>query len=220
MYKNNSSNKVISSKVMARELLYKRGGNSLSDTELLQVMINSGTENNDFIKISRNVDAVISKCGIENLTVEDFVSIKGIGKARAAMLMAAIEYFRRRYVKQSSPLIDSPGRAAAQLRDIADKKQEHFVLLTLDGARRLIKKHLVTIGTLTASLVHPREVFALAIGDRAASILIAHNHPSGMLDVSDSDREVTQRIRQAGDIVGIRLDDHIIVADDDFVSAY
>ena len=71
-----------------------------------------------------------------------------------------------------------------------------------------------------SSLVHPREVFALAIEDRAASIIIAHNHPSGMLDISEQDREVTRRIRQAGDIIGIRLDDHIIIAGEDFVSAY
>ena len=94
------------------------------------------------------------------------------------------------------------------------------MLLTLDGARRLINNRVVTIGTLMSSLVHPREVFSLAIEDRAASIIIAHNHPSGALDISEQDREVTKRIRQAGELLGIRLDDHIIVAGDDFVSAF
>lgn len=93
-------------------------------------------------------------------------------------------------------------------------------MLTLNGARRLINCHTVTIGTLMSSLVHPREVFALAIEDRAASIIIAHNHPSGMLDISEQDRGVTRRIREAGELIGIMLDDHIIVAGDSFVSAY
>ena len=103
---------------------------------------------------------------------------------------------------------------------IKDKKQEYMVLLTLDGARRLIQIRTITVGTLMSSLIHPREIFAPAIEDRAASIIIAHNHPSGILDVSSHDRDVTRRIRQAGDIIGIRLDDHIIIAGDEFISAY
>ena len=107
--------------------------------------------------------------------------------------------------------IDSPEKAAAQFDNIRDKKQEHFAMITLDGARNVIKKHTVTIGTLMSSLVHPREVFSRAIKDNAASIIIAHNHPSGNLNISECDREVTRRIKQAGEIMGIHLDDHIIV---------
>ena len=95
--------------------------------------------------------------------------------------------------------------------DIRDKKQEHFVCLTLDGANRLIAKRTITIGTLTASLVHPREVFADAITDRAASIIVAHNHPSGNLTPSAADREVTARLHSAGELLGIDVIDHIIV---------
>ena len=93
-------------------------------------------------------------------------------------------------------------------------------MLTLDGARRLINCRTITIGTLMSSLVHPREVFAPAIEDRAASIIIGHNHPSGMLDISEQDREVTRRIKLAGDLLGINLDDHLIVAESSYVSAY
>jgi len=93
-------------------------------------------------------------------------------------------------------------------------------MLTLDGARRLIDRRTVSVGTLTASLVHPREVFASAIEDRAAYIIIGHNHPSGSLDISEQDREVTKRIKKAGELIGIKLDDHIIVAGNEFVSAY
>ena len=93
-------------------------------------------------------------------------------------------------------------------------------MLTLDGARRLIRIHTLSIGTLTASLVHPREIFASALEDRANSIIIAHNHPSGSLGIGEKDREVTKRIKEAGELMGIQLDDHIIIAGDEFVSAY
>jgi len=131
-----------------------------------------------------------------------------------------LEFWRRKLTKQTAPLIDSAEKAAEQFSYIAEKRQEYFSMLTLDGARRLIDKRTITVGTLMSSLVHPREVFAPAIEDRAASIIIGHNHPSGMLDVSEQDREVTRRIREAGNILGIRLDDHIIVAGGEFTSAY
>ena len=92
-------------------------------------------------------------------------------------------------------------------------------MITLDGARRLIKKHEISKGTLTSSLIHPREVFSPAIEDRAASIIIAHNHPSGVLSISDQDREVTKRLQDAGELLGIPLDDHLIISENGYISA-
>ncbi|MCL2146910.1 MAG: DNA repair protein RadC [Synergistaceae bacterium] len=204
---------------MPREKLNKKGAEALTDTELLQAVIGSGGKDNDFRQIARNLSITIEKIGVENLTIEDVKTVKGIGDAKATVVFAALEYWRRKFVKQTRPLIDNPEKAAEQLAFIKNKKQEHFVMLTLDGARRLIKTHTITIGTLTASLVHPREVFALAIEDRAASIIIAHNHPSGSLDIGNKDREVSKRISEAGELLGINLDDHIIIAGDKFVSA-
>lgn len=205
---------------LPREKLSKRGAAALSDVELLQAVIGSGGKGNDFKQIAKNLNALIQKQGPDNLTYDDVKSIKGIGEAKATVVFAALEYWRRRLTKQIAPLIDSPEKAVEQLSHIKYKKQEHFVLLTLNGARRLINNRIVTIGTLMSSLIHPREVFSYAIEDRAASIIVAHNHPSGFLTVSDNDKEVTKRLRMAGDIIGIRLDDHIIVAGDDFISAY
>ena len=205
---------------LPREKLCKKGAAALSDLELLQAVIGSGGRDNDFKQIAKSLNATIQKQGADNLTLDDVKSIKGIGDAKATVVFAALEYWRRKFVKQTSPLIDSPEKAAEQLHGIRNKKQEYFVLLTLDGARRLINNRIVTIGTLMSSLIHPREVFSLAIEDRAASIIIAHNHPSGLLDISSEDREVTRRIRQAGELLGIRLDDHIIVSGEEFVSAY
>ena len=205
---------------LPREKLQKRGAEALSDIELLQAVIGSGGKDNDFRQIAKTLNAAINKLGPENLTLGDVKSIKGIGDAKATVVFAALEFWRRRLIKQTAPLIDSPAKAVDHLDHIKNKKQEHFVLLTLNGARRLINSRIVTIGTLVASLVHPREVFSFAIEDRAASIIVAHNHPSGMLDISDADREVTRQLRLAGEIIGIRLDDHIIVAGDEYVSAY
>jgi len=205
---------------LPREKLQKRGAEALSDIELLQAVIGSGGKDNDFRQIAKTLNAAINKSGAENLTFGDVKSIKGIGEAKATVVFAALEFWRRRLIKQTAPLIDSPAKVVDHLDHIKNKKQEHFVLLTLNGARRLINSRIVTIGTLVASLVHPREVFSFAIEDRAASIIVAHNHPSGMLDISDADREVTRQLRLAGEIIGIRLDDHIIVAGDEYVSAY
>ena len=127
------------------------------------------------------------------------------------MIVASLELARRYLLDSDQPIIDSPEKAVELLSDIRDKKQEYFVCLTLDGANRLIAKRVVTIGTLTASLVHPREVFADAIADRAASIIVAHNHPSGSLRPSEADVAVTRRLQDVGDLLGIILGDHIIV---------
>jgi DNA repair protein RadC len=203
-----------------RDKLVKRGAASLGDIELLQVFIGSGIQGRDYKFIAKELMATINRIGFDNITVDDLKRIKGIGDSKATSLFAILEFARRRYDTPTAPLVDSPERAAEQFSYIAEKKQEYFSALTLDGARRLINRHTVSIGTLMSSLVHPRELFALAIEDRAASIIIGHNHPSGLLEVSAQDREVTRRIRQAGDIIGIRLDDHIIVSKHDFISAY
>jgi DNA repair protein RadC len=204
---------------LPREKLNRKGAGALTDTELLQAVIGSGGKGNDFKQIAKNLNAAIQKIGAEKLTIGDVKAIKGIGDAKATVVFAALEYWRRKFTKQTRPIIDSPEKAAEQLNFIRNKKQEYVVMLTLDGARRLIGTHTISVGTLTASLVHPREVFAPAMEDRAASIIIAHNHPSGSLDVSGKDREVSRRIKEAGELLGIQLDDHIVIAGDGFVSA-
>jgi DNA repair protein RadC len=204
---------------LPREKLNKKGAEALTDIELLQAVIGSGGKGNDFKQIAKNLNATIQNIGIEKLTIVDVKAIKGIGDAKATVVFAALEYWRRKFGKQTRPTIDSTEKAAEQFAFIKDKKQEYFVMLTLDGARRLIKMRTISVGTLTASLVHPREVFAPAMEDRAASIIIGHNHPSGSLDIGNKDKEVTRRIKEAGELLGITLDDHIVIAGDDFVSA-
>ena len=200
-----------------REKLAARGAVSLSDYELLMAIIGSGNKQADVTKIARDLQKLLQDKGRE-LTFDDLLSIGSLGPAKSTQIMAGFELWRRRFESSEQPVIDSPDKAADQLADIRDKKQEYFVCLTLDGANRLISKRIITIGTLTSSLVHPREVFAEAISDRAASIIVAHNHPSGNLQSSDADRQVTERLKEAGVLLGINLVDHIIVTSKDFVS--
>ena len=200
-----------------REKLAARGAASLSDYELLMAIIGSGNKQADVTKIARDLQKLLQDKGRE-LTFDDLLSIGSLGPAKSTQIMAGFELWRRRFESSEQPVIDSPDRAADQLSDIRDKKQEYFVCLTLDGANRLISKRIITIGTLTSSLVHPREVFAEAISDRAASIIVAHNHPSGNLQSSDADRQVTERLKEAGVLLGINLVDHIIVTSKGFVS--
>ena len=200
-----------------REKLAARGAASLSDYELLMAIIGSGNKQADVTKIARDLQKLLQDKGRE-LTFDDLLSIGSLGPAKSTQIMAGFELWRRRFESSEQPVIDSPDKAADQLSDIRDKKQEYFVCLTLDGANRLISKRIITIGTLTSSLVHPREVFAEAISDRAASIIVAHNHPSGNLQSSDADRQVTERLKEAGVLLGINLVDHIIVTSKSFVS--
>ena len=204
---------------LPREKMEKRGVTTLRDIELLQVVIGSGIKGADYKKIAKSLNAIINKVGIENLKIEDVMTIRGVGKAKAAIVFAALEFCRRSLTNQTRPIIDSPEEAAKQFDDIKYRKQENVVMITLDGARRLINKHEISKGTLTSSLVHPREVFYPAIEDRAASIILAHNHPSGMLTISRQDREVTQRIKDAGELLCIPLDDHLIITEQGYVSA-
>ena len=203
---------------LPREKLASKGAAALTDVELLQAVIGCGGKDNDFRQIARNLNEVILEVGAKNLTIDDVLAIKGMGRAKATVVFAALEFWRRKHSRIGAPLIDTPEKAAEAFANIRAKKQEHFAIITLDGARRLINNHIVTIGTLTSSLVHPREVFALAIEDRAASIIIAHNHPSGNLDISGHDRKVTDIIKKAGEIMNIPLDDHLIVTENEFVS--
>ena len=200
-----------------REKLARYGAERLSDLELLMAIIGSGNAQADVGVIARRVLRLLRDKDGE-LTYSDLRSVVGLGEAKIPVILASLELAKRYLVDSDRQVVDSPEKAVAVLANIRDKKQEHFVCLTLDGANRLIAKRVVTIGTLTASLVHPREVFADAITDRAAGIIVAHNHPSGSLEISQADRDVTDRLTEAGKLLGITLIDHIVVTKDSFRS--
>ena len=192
-----------------REKLAAKGAANLSDVELLQVVIGSGIKGADVTKIAKNINKLFITHGY-NLTIQQLTSIKGVSSATATKLVALFE-LAQRHIKQESR-VDGAEPAVALVPELKTAAQEHLVVLSLDGANRLIAKRLVTIGTLNASLVHPREVYSDPLKDRAASIIVIHNHPSGTLEPSDADIQVTQRLKDAGKLLGINLLDHIIIA--------
>ena len=159
--------------------------------------------------------------GIAEASVEQLASVHGIGPAKAVQLKAAVELARRisRPPEAQPPVIDSPEAAATLLGPrLLDKKKEHFLALLLDNRRRLIRISPVAIGSLSATLVHPRELFKDAIAASAAAILVAHNHPSGDPEPSAHDVEITARLVEAGRLLGIEVVDHLILGTGGMVS--
>jgi DNA repair protein RadC len=191
-----------------REKLLRKGAAALSDQELLAVLLGKGTSKIDVMTLARNVTTVADKKGL-GLTVEDLLSLEGMGTTKAMLLVAAIEFARRR-IKPEGAKIMTPADLLPHVRHYADRKQEHFLCASINGANELLNIRVVSIGLIDRSPVHPREVFADPLSDRASAVIVAHNHPSGGLEPSPSDIEITAQLKAAGAIVGIDLLDHII----------
>lgn len=199
-----------------REKLQRKGAAALSDFELLEVIIGNGTTGADVGSIARRIQKLLQK-GAGELTHDALISIPGVQTAGASKILAALELAKRHLIKNVEPLRSLPD-VVAHLSDIRSKQQEYLVALTLDGGQRLIAQRIITIGTLDTILAHPREIFADALTDRAASILVAHNHPSGDPRPSRQDTELTQQLAAAGQLLGVELRDHVIVSKTDYFS--
>jgi DNA repair protein RadC len=192
-----------------REKMLRKGAGALSDFELLEVIIGSGNHTADVGQIARHVQKLLRK-DAHNLTYEQLTSVRGISMATATRLLAALEVSRRYLIKDLEPILTHDD-ILARLGDIRSKQQEYLICLSLDGGQRLIAQRTVSVGTLDTLLAHPREVFTDPIADRAATIIVAHNHPSGSAEPSTKDLTLTQQLVAAGQLLGIPLKDHIIV---------
>lgn len=199
-----------------REKLLAKGAHSLSDRELLAVLLGKGTPRVDVMTLAAKVARVMDEKGLD-VKVDDLTTFEGIGEAKAALILAAIEYARRR-IKPEGIKIETPTDALPLIRHYADRKQEHFLSITVNGANEVLNVRVVSIGLIDRSPVHPREVFADVVAERASGVIVAHNHPSGSLEPSEADLEATRQLRQAGEIVGIELLDHIIFNRSDYYS--
>lgn len=191
-----------------REKLLVKGSGALSDQELLAVLLGKGTPQMDVMTLAGKVTRVMDERGLD-VRVDDLTSFEGIGQAKAALVLAAIEYARRR-IKPEGLKITTPSDVLPLIRHFADRRQEHFLSITINGANEVLNVRVVSIGLVDRSPVHPREVFADALADRASGIVVAHNHPAGNLEPSEADLYITLQLRQAGEIMGIELLDHII----------
>ncbi len=199
-----------------REKLKAKGASALKDYELMAILMGSGSKDKDVLQLSREIVKNFEN-DFENITLDSLLKISGLGKAKASKIISAIELSRRYLIKQNTK-ITSPDQIYSELRDFKNKQQEYFIVITLDGANHIIEKRVVFIGTLNSSLVHPREVFADALTDRAAGIIIAHNHPSGNLEASKEDLNITKRLQDGAKLLGIDLMDHIIFSKGGFIS--
>ena len=199
-----------------RERLTRLGAESLSEQELLCCILGRGIAGESvLVTAQRLLQRFGSLRGLAEASIEQLAEIRGVGPAKAVQLQAAVELARR--IAQPLPsapqLIDSPEAAAAIVRpQLLDKKKEHFIALLLDNRHQLIRKADISVGSLSASLVHPRELFKEAIAASAAAVIVVHNHPSGDPEPSEHDVALTKRLVQAGAVLGIEVADHLIIA--------
>lgn len=205
-----------------RERLVRQGAQSLSNQELIAILLRTGTKEESVLALANRVLNYFEKLHeLKHATIEEIISIKGIGEAKAVQLLAAVELGRRLAQKQveSRFTIRSPQDAATFLMpDMSSLQQEHFVALFLNVKNQVLHKQTIFIGSLNSSIVHPREIFREAVKRSTASIICAHNHPSGNPTPSPEDIEVTKRLQEAGYIIGIEVIDHVIIGDHQFIS--
>ena len=200
-----------------REKMELKGAGSLSDLELIMLLVSSGTAERPVNEVSSELLALLDKS--EEPDYKSICAIKGLGRAKSSQILAALELGRRRMKKYGiGPSISSPGEIFREVRHYATRDQEQFIVLVLNGAHEVLNVFVATVGLVNKTLVHPREIFSDAIQRRGTAIAIAHNHPSGKLDPSEDDVNVTKRILISGDILGIKVLDHIIFSSSSYYS--
>jgi DNA repair protein RadC len=195
-----------------REKMRLKGAAALTNEELVQVILGRGVKGHDVRAMSQKIARILQeKKG--HLEESDLTEIHGMGEAKSYQLLAAFE-IARRFTKGDTVKITGAQDVLGidVIQHIAGKPQEHFVCISLNGANEVIEKRIVTVGLLDRSQVHPREVFADVIADRAAAVIFAHNHPSGDLRPSDNDMRMHSQLVEAAKILGLRVFDHVIVA--------
>lgn len=194
-----------------REKLAKYGAGKLTDAELLAILLRTGTKELNVLKLAQAILRKFEDKQIVDLTIADLKKIHGIGAVKASEIIACFELGKRMLKDKKSALLLTPQDVWEQMADIRSSKKEHFVVFYLDTRNQEIKREIISVGTLNESLVHSREVFEGAIKHNAAAIIVAHNHPSGNTEPSQDDIEVTRRLRQSGEMLGIAVLDHVIV---------
>jgi DNA repair protein RadC len=205
-----------------RERLDTLGPAALSDAELIALLLRTGDRDGDALSVA--TDLLERQGGLQGLSTAGGVELgrsAGIGPAKSASVRAALEIGRRLAGRRlaAGSVIRSPSDVYRHFHpSLRDARQERFVVVLLDARQRVLRSEVISQGTLTASLVHPREVFRPALRDAAAALVLVHNHPSGDPTPSAEDREVTARLAKAGEILGIRVVDHVVVAERGFCS--
>lgn len=206
----------LSPSLRPREKLISRGPEVLSISDLLAILLGTGVKGRDVLSVARD----LSKLKFPSISFSELRQQLGIGKARACLILAAVELGRRlfEHEENTTVFINGPESVYRLVRNLASYKKEHFIALYLNTKNRILKQETVSVGSLFANLVHPREVFAPALEIRAAATILIHNHPSGDPEPSPEDLQLTRRLREASQILGIEILDHLIIAGDGYVS--
>ena len=203
-----------------RERLMEKGPEALKDYELLAILLRVGYEGKNVVDIARRILAKYPLHTLTKIPLEQIQMMKGVGPAKACTIKAALELSKRAFTidQDTLPTIHNSRDVADAVVDIRKLKREHFVVLYLNARNQLIHKEVVSLGTLNANIVHPREVFQPAVIHSAASIILVHNHPSGDTTPSNDDVQLTKRMIKAGEMMGIDVVDHVIVSERSFLS--
>ena len=203
-----------------REKLTAKGPQNLKNKELLAILLRTGHQGRNALEIAERLLYKFSIHRLTSLGYKDLINIHGLDSGKACTLLAAFELTSRALEKEdnSLPTIKTASDAVVHLQNIRNNKKEHLVALYLNARQQLIHQETISVGTLDTNIVHPREVFYPAVQNPVSGVIVAHNHPSGDLNPSSEDRDITDRLRQAGEILGIDLIDHIIVTQKSFKS--
>lgn len=200
-----------------------RGPQNLTDAELLAILLRTGTKGKSVLSIAQEIiNKEVNLSVLASKSLDSLTKIPGIGKDKAATLLAAFELSRR--IQSQSKLfsnkkISSPKEIAEIFIPLLrDELKEKFIVVCLNSANRIIKQETISIGNLNSSVVHPREIFKVAIDSSAANIILIHNHPSGNPDPSNEDISITKKIAESGKILDIPVFDHIIIAGNTYTS--
>jgi DNA repair protein RadC len=199
-----------------REKLDILGPAGLSDEELLAILLNTGIQGKNVQVLAKELLGLLDR-NKDIPSVKEIALLQGIGHSKACAVAAMLEFGRRRYGAFSAR-IKHPSDIYTLVRHYADRKQERFISLSLNGAHEVLAVRMVTVGLVNKTIVHPREVFADIIQDRAAAFCVAHNHPSGQVTSSPEDEEITSRLQSAAGILGLHFLDHLIFSETSFWS--
>lgn len=201
-----------------REKLERYGPEKLSNSELLAILLRSGQKGVNVVELSKRILSKFSGDGLSKADVIELKNTFGLGSAKACGIVACFELCRRLLQNKLASLILSSKDVWDELKDIRDNKKEHFIVFFLDARNQEIKREIISIGSLNANLVHPREVFEPAVRYSAAQIVVAHNHPTGDVSPSQEDLVITKQLVDAGKLLGIELKDHVVVSKTNFFS--
>ncbi len=201
-----------------REKLIKYGAGRLSNSELLAIILRTGKKGENVVDLANKLLKRYKAENLPNLPYDELKTFSGLGPAKACEIIACFELGKRLLKSKIAGLYLKPEDVWKELKEIRDHKKEHFVIFFLDTRNQEIKREIISVGSLNANLVHPREVFEPAVKNLAGQVILAHNHPSGDPDPSEDDLELNKRLVEAGKILGIEVIDHIIVAKDKYLS--